>query len=308
MFSLNRVQLIGYVTQLVELRQTPSGQSVADLNVAVPYSFNTDSGQTLSGTSYHSVTAWGGMAEVAAQYLKPGSQLFLSGRLQTDTWEDQQSGEKRSKTRVVAMDLIMLDPRDGQIDVDASGKSVTNCLNRADVIGNLTRDPEMRTTTSGQNVLSLGVATNERWRDKASNEMKERVEFHNIVVWGDLAQTCQKHLKKGRRVHVSGRVQTRSWETQQGTKRYTTEITADTISLLGVKNTDIVYSNESREQRMARQGQGDASTGLSTRKQSTSPESTSKKGEVEPTPVVASGTSVPEIKYESDVKAKDLPF
>ena len=160
MFSLNRLQLIGYITQPVEVRQTPNGQSVADFNVAVPYTFTTDSGQELSGTSFHSVTAWGGMADVAAQYLKPGSQIFLSGRLQTDTWEDQQSGEKRSKTRVVALDLIMLDPRDGQHEVDASAKAITQCLNRIDIIGNLTREPEMRTTTNGQKVLSLGVATN----------------------------------------------------------------------------------------------------------------------------------------------------
>src|SRR3989338_215088 len=107
MFSLNRVQLIGYLTQPVDLRQTPGGQSVADLNVAVPYSFKAESGQELSGQSFHSVTAWGGMAEVAAQYAKPGSQLFLSGRLQTDSWKDEKSGEKRSKTRMEFHNVVL---------------------------------------------------------------------------------------------------------------------------------------------------------------------------------------------------------
>ncbi|MEK7137355.1 MAG: single-stranded DNA-binding protein, partial [Patescibacteria group bacterium] len=77
MFSLNRIQLVGYVTQPIELRKTPGGQSVADLNIATPYSFKAESGEQLTGTGYHSVTAWGGMAEVAAQYLKPGSQVAI---------------------------------------------------------------------------------------------------------------------------------------------------------------------------------------------------------------------------------------
>ncbi|HLC76416.1 MAG TPA: single-stranded DNA-binding protein [Candidatus Peribacterales bacterium] len=282
MFSLNRVQLIGYVTQPVSVRQTPSGTSVADLNIATPYTFTTDSGENLSGVAYHSVTAWSGMADVAGQYLKPGSQVFVSGRLQTDSWEDEQSGEKRSKTRIVAMDFIMLDPRDGQITAPANAKALCNCLNRADLIGNLTRDPEVRTTTAGNTVVSMGVATNERWKDRASNEMKERSEFSNVVLWGDLAKLAAESLKKGQRIHVTGRVQTRSFETKAGQKRYTTEIVAESVSLLGVKNADLAYSNEAP----------------SFAKSSKSNEPAS----------VASGMDVPAVQYESEVKVEDLPF
>ncbi|HLD07733.1 MAG TPA: single-stranded DNA-binding protein [Candidatus Peribacterales bacterium] len=283
MFSLNRVQLIGYVTQPVSVRQTPSGTSVADINVATPYTFTTDSGETLSGTAYHSVTAWSGMADVAGQYLKPGSQVFLSGRLQTDSWEDESSHEKKSKTRIVAMDLIMLDPRNGQIELSENAKSLTNCLNRADIIGNLTKDPEVRTTTAGHAVVSMGIATNERWKDRASNEIKERTEFNNVVLWGDLAKLAAETLKKGQRVHVYGRVQTRSWETKQGSKRYTTEIVADGVSLLGVKNTDLTYSNEAP--------------------------SFSKSGKSSESPAaVSAGMEVPPVNYESEVKVEDLPF
>ena len=290
MFSLNRVQLIGYVTQPVSVRQTPSGTSVADLNIATPYTFTTDSGENLSGVAYHSVTAWSGMADVAAQYLKPGSQVFISGRLQTDSWEDEKTSEKKSKTRIVAMDMIMLDPRDGQIQVPATAKQLTQCLNRADIIGNATKDPEVRTTTSGQTVVSMGVATNERWKDRTSNEIKERAEFHNVVIWGDLAKLAAETIKKGNRVHITGRVQTRSWETKQGSKRYTTEVIADTVSLLGVKNTDLTYSNEAP--------------------------SFSKSSKSEAPAAVASGmdasvelsTGVPPVNYESEVKVEDLPF
>jgi single-strand DNA-binding protein len=281
MFSINRIQLIGYLTQPVSIRQTPSGTSVADISVASPYTFQTNTGQTLNGTAYHTVTAWAGMAEVAAQYLKPGSQVYLSGRLQTDSWEDEK-GEKRSKTKIIAMDLVMLDPRDGQVKVDPDAKALTQCLNRADVVGHLTRDPELRTTTNGQNVASAGIATNERWKDKTSGEMKERTEFHNIVVWGEQAELCAKYLKRGQRVHASGRVQTRSWETKQGSKRYTTEIIADSVSLLGVQNTDITISNETR-----------------------SPSASAENAEEAP---VAVSAETPAVQYESDVRVEDLPF
>jgi len=291
MFSLNRVQLIGYLTQPVELRQTPGGQSVADLNIAVPYSFKAESGEMLSGQSFHSVTAWGGMADSAAQYLKPGAQVFLSGRLQTDTWEDEKTSEKRSKTRLVAMDMIFLDPKLGQLEIPKSSGKITACLNRADILGNITRDPEIRTTTGGQSVLTIGVATNEHWKDKATGADKERVEFHNVVLWGDLATLTAAHAKKGMRAHVAGRVQTRSWETKQGSKRQTTEIVADTFSLLGVKNTDVHFTNETRAARMGAR-----------------PAEKMKQVSSEPSPTQNDDMGVPEIKYESEVKVEDLPF
>lgn len=289
MFSLNRVQLIGYLTEPVTLRQTPSGQSVADLNLATPYTFQAGSGEHLSSIAYHSITAWGGMADTAAQYLKPGSQVFISGRLQTDSWEDEQSGEKRSKTRIVAMDMILLDPRAGQLEAVEGMQPLTVCFNRADVIGNLTRDPEMRTTTNGQNVLTLGIATNERWRDRTSNEIRERTEFHNVVLWSDLASLVNQHCKKGMRVHAAGRVQTRSWQTKQGGKRATTEIIADSFSILGVKNPDIAYSSVPRLERRAARTPQNASAAA--------PES----------PPVA-GPDVPEISYGREIKVEDLPF
>lgn len=236
MFSLNRVQIIGHQTQPITPRKTPQGTSVTDLNVVVPYNYRTEGGQELAGRSYHVVTLWGPMADVAAQFVRAGSQLFLAGRLQTDTWEDEKTGEKRSKTKIIAQEMIFLDPKEKQHERPAgiAGRTL-QLLNRADVIGNLTRDPEIRTTTSGQSVLSLGIATNERWKDKGTGEMKERAEFHTVVVWGELAKEAAHVLRKGNRVFASGRVQTRSWETQAGVKRYTTEIVAETVSLLGVR-------------------------------------------------------------------------
>lgn len=285
MFSLNRVDLIGYQTQPLTVRQTPGGTSVVDMNLVVPYSFQSGKGEMLSGKSFHTVTLWGSMADFASQYVRAGSQVFVSGRLQTDAWEDTESKEKRSKTKVVALDLILLDPKDGQKSAPSDARLTAGSVNNAQVIGNVTRDPEMRTTTSGQHVLTIGVATNERWKDKASGETKERTEFHNVVIWGELADEVQKTIHKGSRVFVAGRVQTRSWETKEGQKRTTTEIIADNVSLLGIKNPEIASN-------IQEDGRAPVS------EDSSEPE------------MAAANVSMkaPSVSYESDVKPEDLPF
>lgn len=105
-------------------------------------------------------------------------------------------------------------------------------LNKAMIIGNVTRDPESRATPSGQTVANFGVATNRRWKDQQSGELKEQVEFHNIVAWGRLAETCNQYLKKGSKVYIEGRLQTRQWEDQTGAKKNRTEIVAETMIML----------------------------------------------------------------------------
>lgn len=99
------------------------------------------------------------------------------------------------------------------------------------IIGNLTRDPEVRNTASGQSVANFGVATNHTWTDSAGQK-QEKTEFHNIVAWGKLAEICGQFLAKGRKVFVEGRLQTREWEGQDGVKRYRTEIVAENMIML----------------------------------------------------------------------------
>lgn len=104
-------------------------------------------------------------------------------------------------------------------------------FNKAFVLGNVTRDPELRTTPSGQNVCSFGLATNRMWRDP-KGERQQAVEFHNVVAWGRLAEICNQYLKKGSLVFIEGRIQTRSWQDQNsGQKRFRTEIIAETMQL-----------------------------------------------------------------------------
>lgn len=104
-------------------------------------------------------------------------------------------------------------------------------LNKIFLIGRLTRDPETRTTPSGQMVCNFGIATNRIWNDRETNQRQEQTEYHNIVLWRRLAEIASQYLTKGSLVLIEGRIQTRSWQDQAGNKRYRTEIVADNIQL-----------------------------------------------------------------------------
>jgi single-strand DNA-binding protein len=104
-------------------------------------------------------------------------------------------------------------------------------LNKVQIIGNMTRDPEIRTTPAGASVASFSVATNMIWNDQ-SGQRQERSEFHNIVAWRKLAEIVGQYLKKGSKVYIEGRLQTRDWVGQDGVKRYRTEIVAENLIML----------------------------------------------------------------------------
>ncbi|MCY4015465.1 MAG: single-stranded DNA-binding protein [Gammaproteobacteria bacterium] len=105
-------------------------------------------------------------------------------------------------------------------------------INKAILVGNLGRDPEMRYTQSGQPVANFSVATSERWTDRNSNERREQTEWHNVVCFSRLAEICGEYLHKGSKVYIEGRLQTRSWEGQDGQTRYRTEIVAREMKML----------------------------------------------------------------------------
>lgn len=105
-------------------------------------------------------------------------------------------------------------------------------VNKVILVGRLGADPEVKSVGSSQSVARLSVATSEAWTGK-DGQKQERTEWHRVTVWGRQAESCGKHLSKGRQVYVEGRLQTRSWEDQQGQKRYTTEIVASTVQFLG---------------------------------------------------------------------------
>jgi single-strand DNA-binding protein len=102
-------------------------------------------------------------------------------------------------------------------------------LNNVTVVGNITRDPEMRFTANGRSTTNFGLAVNRSWRNQQTNEWEERTSFFNVVSWGNLADNVGSSLKKGMRVLVTGRLEQRSWETEQGDKRSVVEIVADEV-------------------------------------------------------------------------------
>lgn len=105
-------------------------------------------------------------------------------------------------------------------------------VNKVILIGNLGADPEVRHTPSGKVVATLRLATTDQWTGK-DGEKAERTEWHRVVAWGRLGEICGEYLHKGRQVYVEGRLQTRSWEDKDGNKRYTTEIVANAMQMLG---------------------------------------------------------------------------
>jgi single-strand DNA-binding protein len=105
-------------------------------------------------------------------------------------------------------------------------------LNKATLIGNLGKDPEVRAIPSGAKVANFSIATTESYTDKNGQKV-DKTEWHNIVMWRGLAEVAEKYLRKGSQVYIEGRLQTRSWDDQNGQKRYTTEIVADNMVMLG---------------------------------------------------------------------------
>ena len=122
MANLNKVLLLGNVTRDPEVRYTPKGSAVCDLGVAVNRNYTTDSGEKREEVTFVDVTLWGRTAEVASEYLKKGRPVFVEGRLQMDTWDDKQTGQKRTRLRVVADNMQLLGGRPGG-GADAPGES-----------------------------------------------------------------------------------------------------------------------------------------------------------------------------------------
>ena len=150
-------------------------------------------------------------------------------------------------------------------------------LNKVMIIGRLTRDPELRSTPSGVNVCQLGLATNYVYTNQASGQKVEQVEYHNVVLWRKLAEIANQYLKKGRRVYIEGRLQTRSWDGQDGSKKSRTEIVADNMIMLDG-------------------GQGGA--GASSAPTQTTPTKIASQAEEE----------LPTIQAEESVNVEDIPF
>ena len=183
-------------------------------------------------------------------------------------------------------------------------------LNKAMIIGNVTRDPELKTIGNGQNVTTFGIATNLVWTDQ-SGQKQQKAEFHNIVAWRKLAEICAQYLRKGAKVYIEGRIQTRDWMAQDGTKRFMTEILAENMIMLDRTGTN----NNTQQPQGGNQFQGsDQFQAPQPRQQAPA---TPQFNQVSATPVTSPDEPVnnpinqdlPENNpHEEEVKLEDIPF
>jgi single-strand DNA-binding protein len=145
-------------------------------------------------------------------------------------------------------------------------------VNKVIIVGNLGRDPETRYMPSGDAMTNIAVATTDKWKDKASGEQKEATEWHRIAFFGKLAEIAGQYLKKGSQVYIEGKLRTRKWTDKEGAEKYTTEIIADTMQMLGSRQgmggsstDDAGYSGASSGAPTQRPASGGASSGGASR-------------------------------------------
>lgn len=136
-------------------------------------------------------------------------------------------------------------------------------INKVILIGNLTRDPEIRQTSSGQNVATFGIATNREWSTQ-DGKKHSLAEFHDLVAWAHLAEICQKYLKKGKLIYVEGYLKTRSWDTPEGVKRFKTEIVIQDMIMLDKRTPGQEADYIPEEENMMRNGSGESMTQMAT--------------------------------------------
>lgn len=124
-------------------------------------------------------------------------------------------------------------------------------VNKVILVGNLGKDPEVRHLESGVMVANFTLATTESYKDRTSGERKQVTEWHNIVLWRGLAEIAEKYLKKGNQVYIEGKLRTRSWNDQEGNTRYTTEVVADNMTMLGGRPASSAAPSSSETTEMA---------------------------------------------------------
>ncbi len=152
-------------------------------------------------------------------------------------------------------------------------------LNKVILVGRLTADPEIRTIPSGQQVCSFGLATNRVWTNQSTKQREEKTEFHNIVLWGKLAEIASQYLNKGSLTLIEGRLQTRSWQDQSGVKKYRTEIIGESLQM-GPKSTN---SPQPKQQEQKKEPSSEI-------------------------PVIEENTPINDKKEDEEIKVEDIPF
>jgi single-strand DNA-binding protein len=222
--GLNQVFLIGTLTARPDMRYTQGGLAVLDLSLAGQDLLLDESGQEREVPWYHRVRLLGRQAEMWGDVLEKGQPLFVEGRLEYRQWE--RDGEKRSELQVRGEFIDPLEARHRETVEDARGQPrLRRALNQVLLMGNLTRDPDLRYTPQGTAVVRLGLAVNERLRGAGGTDGEEKTHFVEVQAWRDLAEWAGE-LRKGDGLLVFGRLVNDSWTSSSGERRFQTRVEA----------------------------------------------------------------------------------
>src|SRR5690606_8473601 len=231
--GLNTVYLVGTLVQAPELPCTQNGRAILELNLAGNDHVVGDDDRPRELAWYHRVTLFGAQAEQLVNQLQAGTPVLVEGRLNYRTWESQ-DGQKRSALVVNAnrVEVLTKGPRrEDATVVDAKRQErLRNALDLAMIIGNLTRDAELRYTPNGSAVTRFSVAVNERFRGRGGED-QERTSYVDVNVWRDLA-VATGELKRGDPVFVVGRLVNDAWTDKEGNRRFTTRIEGQRVEVL----------------------------------------------------------------------------
>ena len=222
--GLNHVYLLGALARNPELRYTPAGMAVLDLVVAGDDHIVGNDGKARVMPWYHRTSVLGKQAEALAEDLRAGQPVFVEGSLEYRTWETPE-GAKRSQVSVKALRVEMANAGSRNpvtVQDSQGGLRLTNAVNEVALIGNLTRDAELRYTPAGDAVTTISIAVNESWKDKDGN-WQEKTHFVEANLWRELAETAG-NLKKGDPIFTTGRLVNESWTDKEGQKRSSTRV------------------------------------------------------------------------------------
>lgn len=229
--GMNHVYLVGALARDPELRYTPSGVPVFEATIAGEDHVVGNDGRERKLPWYHRVSMLGKPAEwLSERNLRAGDVVMVEGSLEYSSWEDAQSGQKRSQVRVKAQRIEQVTPSAENVQDAGGGVRLGGGWNVVMVLGNLTRDPELRYTPGGDAVLGLGLAVNEQWRDKTGNQ-QEKTHWIDVTLWRELAEAAA-NLKKGDPLLVTGRLMNEAWQDREGNKRNSTKVEATKVEAL----------------------------------------------------------------------------
>ncbi|WP_189642408.1 single-stranded DNA-binding protein [Deinococcus piscis] len=228
--GMNHVFLIGALARDPELRYTQSGLAVFEATVAGEDHIVGNDGKERRLPYYHRISMLGKPAEWQGERgYRAGDPVLVEGSLEYNAWDSPEGG-KRSIVRVKALRIEQLAAQAPLSEDAGGGVRMAGGMNEVLVVGNLTREPELRYTPGGDAVLSLGLAVNENWTDR-SGEKQEKVHWIDVTLWRELAEAMQ-NLKKGDPVLVKGRLMNESWTDKDGNKRSSTKVEATRVEAL----------------------------------------------------------------------------